>query len=150
MKTSSKFSKEKLQKAFNEVDHDKNGKIGVKSFQEALLKLGQRIEERELEGYLKRSGLDSNTSTDEINFGMFSNLVEKITSEKDNEADLKMAFEEFDCEKKGYIEGAGIKRVLTRLNIEYTSEEIDLMIEVADTNGDGRVDMEEFLQIFKE
>lgn len=57
MKTSSKLSNEKLQKAFNEADHDRNGKIGVKSFKDALLKLGQRIDEREVDGYLKRSGI---------------------------------------------------------------------------------------------
>jgi Ca2+-binding EF-hand superfamily protein len=62
---------------------------------------------------------------------------------------LKRAFDEFDIDKKGYIEGSGIERVLTKLKIEHTSEEIELMVEVADTNGDGKVDLDEFLQIFK-
>ena len=52
--------------------------------------------------------------------------------------------------RKGYIEGHGIRRVLRRLHIDHTESDIDLMMKVADTKGDGRVDFEEFLQIFND
>ena len=63
---------------------------------------------------------------------------------------LKRVFQEFDAEKKGYIEGHGIRRVLRRLHIDHTESDIDLMMKMADTKGDGRVDFEEFLQIFND
>ena len=59
-------------------------------------------------------------------------------------------FQEFDAEKKGYIEGLGIRRVLRRLHIDHTESDIDLMMKMADTKGDGRVHFEEFLQIFND
>ena len=59
-------------------------------------------------------------------------------------------FREFDPEKKGYIEANGIKHVLTKLDIEHTDTDVKLMVETADSDGDGRVDYEDFLQMFTE
>lgn len=85
-----------------------------------------------------------------VPFESFQRLSKQVLRETKRERRLKRVFQEFDVEKKGYIEAQGIKRVLRRLNIEHTESDIDLMIKMADTKGDERVDFDEFIQIFSE
>lgn len=85
-----------------------------------------------------------------VSFESFQRLSKRILRETKRERRLKRVFQEFDVEKKGYIEAQGIKRVLRRLNIDHTESDIDLMIKMADTKGDERVDFDEFIQIFSE
>lgn len=85
-----------------------------------------------------------------VSYESFQRISKQILRETNRERRLKRVFQEFDAEKKGFIEAQGIKRVLRRLHIDYTESDIDLMIKMADTKGDGRVDFEEFLQIFNE
>lgn len=85
-----------------------------------------------------------------VSYESFQRISKQILRETNRERRLKRVFQEFDAEKKGFIEAQGIKRVLRRLHIDYTESDIDLMIKMADTKGDGRLDFEEFLQIFNE
>jgi len=85
-----------------------------------------------------------------VSFENFQCISKQILRESKRERRLKKVFQEFDAEKKGYIEVHGIKRVLRRLRIDHTESDIDLMMKMADTKGDGRVYFEEFLQIFSE
>ena len=85
-----------------------------------------------------------------ISYESFQRISKQILRETKRERRLKRVFQEFDVEKKGFIEAQGIKRVLRRLRIEYTESDIDQMIKMADTKGDGRVDFEEFFQIFND
>ena len=85
-----------------------------------------------------------------ISYQSFESISKQILRETNRERRLKRVFQEFDAEKKGFIEAQGIKRVLTRLRIDFMDSDIDLMIKVADTKGDGSVDYEEFVQIFND
>ncbi|XP_031555100.1 calmodulin-like protein 8 [Actinia tenebrosa] len=152
MKPVDENDEEFLLKAFTEADRDNDGMIGVKTLTRTIRNLRENVEEGKVAALLKRSGIEVNKQSNdepEINFGIFLKLYRQLSNVNDQDAELKRAFEEFDIYKRGYIEGSGIERVLTKLNIEYAKEEIELMIEVADTNGDGKVDWDEFLQIFK-
>ena len=71
-----------------------------------------------------------------------------LRRERTEEKELRKVFAEFDVDGKGAIEAEGIKRVLTKLNIDHSDADIALMIDTADVNGDGKVDFNEFLQIF--
>ena len=76
------------------------------------------------------------------------NVASTVLKERSEEIELHKVFAEFDVYGKGAIEAEGIKRVLTKLEIEHTDDEIALMIETADANGDGKVDLHEFMQMF--
>ena len=85
-----------------------------------------------------------------VSYENFQKILKQGMEQTKREKRLRRVFQEFDVENKGYIEAQGIKRVLKRLNIEYAESDIDLMIKIADTKGDGRVDYDEFIQIFNE
>ena len=100
--------------------------------------------------YLTHSTGINNRPNTTVSYDSFQRLSKQIFRETKRERRLKRVFQEFDVEKKGYIEAQGIKRVLRRLNIDHTESDIDLMIKMADTKGDERVDFDEFIQIFGE
>ena len=80
------------------------------------------------------SGLGHRSNT-LISYDIFQQICKKILRESRKERRLKRVFQEFDAEKKGYIEGHGIRRVLRRLHIDHTESDIDLMMKMADTKG---------------
>ena len=85
-----------------------------------------------------------------ISYKSFQGISKQILQETNRERRLKRVFQEFDVEKKGYIEALAIKRALRRLRIDFVDSDIDVMIKMADTKGDGSVDYDEFLQIFSD
>lgn len=52
----------------------------------------------------------------------------------------KEAFAVFDPEKKGYITGPGLKKVMLDLGEELNDADIDEMMSKVDLNGDGKID----------
>lgn len=134
---------------FRKYDKDTDGFISVKDLVNVFRELGEEISDEELKEHLRSAGLNNRPNT-MVSYDSFQRLSKQILRETKRERRLKRVFQEFDVEKKGYIEAQGIKRVLRRLNIDHTESDIDLMIKMADTKGDERVDFDEFIQIFSE
>uniref|UniRef100_A0A8P0NV50 EF-hand calcium-binding domain-containing protein 11 n=2 Tax=Canis lupus familiaris TaxID=9615 RepID=A0A8P0NV50_CANLF len=53
----------------------------------------------------------------------------------------------FDKDGNGYISAVELHHVMTNSGVKLTDEEVDEMIKEADTDGDGRVNYEEFVQM---
>lgn len=138
-----------MRAVFRKFDKDSDGFISVKDLISVFKELGEDIRDEELKEHLHNAGLGNSQNT-MISYESFQRISKQILRETKRERRLKRVFQEFDAEKKGFIEAQGIKRVLRRLRIEYTESDIDLMIKMADTKGEGRVDFEEFLQIFND
>ncbi|XP_068732367.1 uncharacterized protein [Montipora capricornis] len=135
-----------LRLIFRKFDKDSDGFISAKDLIGVFKELGEEIREEELKEQLHNAGLGHSPNT-MISYHSFESISKQILRETNRERRLKRVFQEFDAEKKGFIEAQGIKRVLTRLRIDFMDLDIDLMIKVADTKGDGSVDYEEFVQI---
>ena len=61
-------------------------------------------------------------------------------------AELKKAFEVMDANKDGVVTKDELKTLLKGLGEEVTDEVVDEMINIADENGDGKVQFEEFVK----
>jgi len=59
--------------------------------------------------------------------------------------DLKKAFELFDTNHDGKIDGDELTAVLRTLGLEYSQVDVDEMIKKADTNSNGVVEYDEFM-----
>lgn len=57
---------------------------------------------------------------------------------------VRGAFNAFDLDKNGYIGAAELRHVYTSIGEEVQDEEIDEMIKMVDTDGDGQVSIHEF------
>ena len=72
-------------------------------------------------------------------------LWEKLTREEISQ--WKEAFKEFDIDGDGTITGKELGNYIGKLGEKFTEEEINALIKIFDTNGDGKLDYEEFLQM---
>ena len=68
----------------------------------------------------------------QISYQNFVSMALMLRRERTEEKELRKVFAEFDVDGKGAIEAEGIKRVLTKLNIDHSDADIALMIDTAD------------------
>jgi len=76
---------------------------------------------------------------------MLSLLWEKLTREEISQ--WKKAFKEFDIDGDGTITGKELGNYIGKLGEKFSEEEINALIKIFDSNGDGELDYEEFLQM---
>ena len=67
--------------------------------------------------------------------------------DKDQEAEIKAAFKQYDLDGNGYISKGEVRLVFARMGIEPTNA-VDAFFKKADLNRDGRIDYEEFTQFY--
>ena len=65
----------------------------------------------------------------------------------DREDEVRQAFQVFDKDGNGYITQDELAVVMTNLGEKLNQNELNLMMKEADTNGDGRIDYEEFVKV---
>ena len=62
----------------------------------------------------------------------------------DQIAELRKAFDVMDANKDGFVTKDELKNLLKGLGEDVTDEVVDEMISIADANGDGKVEFDEF------
>ena len=80
-----------------------------------------------------------------IEFPEFLTMMK--AKDTDREKEIQEAF--FDKDGNGFISAAELGQVVASLGEKITEEEVDKMIQEADTDGDGQVNYEEFVRIMK-
>ena len=63
---------------------------------------------------------------------------------------LREIFDEFDEDRNGFITQVEFRNAIRRLGLGVTSREIDQVLFRIDTNGDGKIDYQEFAAKFKD
>ena len=84
-----------------------------------------------------------------IGFDAFLKLTKTKIAQKDATAEMKQAFRLFDDDETGKISFKNLKRVATELGERLTDEELSEMIDEADRDGDGEVNLDEFLRVMR-
>ena len=70
--------------------------------------------------------------------------MSKLSAEQ--AAELRKAFDVMDANKDGVVTKDELKTLLKGLGEEVTDEVVDEMINIADENGDGKVQFDEFVK----
>ncbi|XP_071738052.1 calmodulin-like protein 3 [Rutidosis leptorrhynchoides] len=133
---------------FQMFDHDGDGKITKQELSKSLASLGMVIPEKGLEHMIKHIDEDGDGC---VNMEEFEKLYETIMEERDEEEDIKEAFNVFDKNGDGFITVDELSTVLMSLGLRQgrTIEDCQLKVKKVDVDGDGMVNYAKFRQMMK-
>lgn len=137
-----------LRRVFHMFDRNGDGKITKKELSDSLQNLGIFIPDKELVQMIDKIDVNGDGYVDMEEFG---GLYKTIMDEKDEEEDIREAFNVFDQNRDGYITVDELRSVLASLGLKQgrTVEDCKMMIKKVDADGDGRVNYSEFKQMMK-
>jgi len=140
----SEKQKEEFRETFDFLDKDKDGKITSKELASVMVPLGHDPSDTELKDII--SDVDSNHDG-MIDFDEFLEMMARKISGPEVQAELREAFNVFDKDGNGTISEDELRQVMHNLGEKLTDEDIKAMMREADTDGDGEVNFEEFVQM---
>ncbi|KAL6978900.1 Calmodulin-like protein 3 [Sarracenia purpurea var. burkii] len=137
-----------LGRIFQMFDRNGDGKITKKELSDSLENLGIFIPDLELIQMIEKIDVNGDGYVDMEEFGA---LYQTIMGERDEEEDMREAFNVFDQNGDGFITVDELRSVLQSLGLKQgrTLEDCKKMIKKVDVDGDGMVNYKEFRQMMK-
>ncbi|OMP07050.1 Calcium-binding EF-hand [Corchorus olitorius] len=137
-----------LKRVFQLFDKNGDGRISKQELNDSLENLGIFIPDGELTQMIEKIDVNGDNCVDIDEFG---ELYQSIMDGKDEEEDMKDAFNVFDQNGDGFISVDELRSVLVSLGLKQgkTIEDCKRMIMKVDADGDGRVNFKEFKQMMK-
>ena len=135
---------EEIKEAFDLFDTDGSGQIDPKELKAAMQSLGFEAKNQTI--FQMISDLDKNKNGT-IDFEEFLDMMTARMSDKDTREDIDKVFRLFDDDNTGTITLKNLKRVARELGETMTDEELQEMVDRADSNGDGAVTADDFFNI---
>ena len=77
----------------------------------------------------------------------FIEISRDMILKRDPLEELKSAFELFDTDQQGGISVANLRRIARELDLQPSEDDLRAMIDEFDSDGDGMVSLEDFIQI---
>ncbi|CAA2957505.1 calmodulin 3 [Olea europaea subsp. europaea] len=137
-----------LMRVFQMFDRNGDGRITKKELNDSLEKMGIFIPDPELTQMIDKIDVNGDGC---VNIDEFGVLYQTIMDERDEEEDMREAFNVFDQNGDGFITVDELKLVLASLGLNQgrTTEDCQKMIKKVDVDGDGMVDFHEFKQMMR-
>ncbi|KAL4922914.1 hypothetical protein BDW62DRAFT_172061 [Aspergillus aurantiobrunneus] len=136
-----------LKEVFAVFDKDANGDITADELGGVMRSLGQNPTDTELQDIIDELDVDR---TGTIDFDEFLVMMSRKVKDSDPEAELREAFAVFDQDKSGTISADEFRKVLTSIGDNVSDADVDEMLKLADVNGDGSIDYEEFVKLMSQ
>lgn len=147
-----------IKEAFELFDADKSGGLDYHALKVSMRALGFDIKKEEVQQIMQlRGSLASGYSGDNgeegrglrIDYKDFEEVLAERYLARDPEEEMKKSFALFDEDGRGLISIKALKRVAKELGESLTDDEITAMVEEFDTDGDGMISQDEFINIMK-
>ncbi|XP_031498198.1 calmodulin-like protein 30 [Nymphaea colorata] len=135
-------NKEEMKRVFAKFDGNRDGKLSAEELERVLKALGRNNSQAEVMEMLQVADTDCDGF---IDFKEFMDVVGMDGGVKESE--IESAFHVFDLDGNGRISGEELHQVLKRLGERCSLEECKRMVKGVDKNGDGQVDIQEFMMM---
>ena len=136
-----------FQNAFTLFDKDHDGKLSMKEVDDVLRFLGKNPSDYEIDFVLKDLDMYGNGT---LTFPQFLKLLSQNYNEtKFNVEEMKAVFRIFDKDGDGFITADEIQLEMSNHGDVFTDQQIQQMMKGADSNGDGKIDYEEFVKLME-
>ncbi|GAX22414.1 hypothetical protein FisN_14Hh027 [Fistulifera solaris] len=129
--------------AFRMFDLDGGGTIETHELKQVITQLGDNPTDEEIDDMI--IAVDTN-GDGEIDFEEFLALMRLRMGESGDDAEthLREVFDMFDADGSGCIDRNEMRTLMKKLAQDLTEEEITLIMDEVDTDGDGEISFEEF------
>ncbi|KAI4324310.1 hypothetical protein L6164_023861 [Bauhinia variegata] len=146
--SSRRMNPNELKRVFQLFDRNGDGRITKKELSDSLENLGIFIPDKELTQMIEKIDVNGDGCVDIDEFG---ELYQSIMDERDEEDDMREAFNVFDQNGDGFITVEELRAVLASLGLKQgrAVEDCKKMIMKVDADGDGMVNYKEFKQMMK-
>ncbi|CAG7834951.1 unnamed protein product, partial [Allacma fusca] len=139
------YNKE-LKTAFHLLDKNQDGMVSVSEFQIMLKNFGIDVPDKVILALIKQASATGDSLLKETEFLEWISTFLSETPEDITE-DLIAAFRVFDKDQNGYITKDELKEAMEMIGEPLTEQELISLIELADTDQDGRIDYGEFAKL---
>jgi len=135
---------QEVNEAFQLLDSDKDSKIDYYELKVALKALGFDVKKDEI---LRLFRSYDPQDTGHISREDFIEISRDMILKRDPMEELENAFKLFDRDDQGGISVASLRRVARELDLSPSEDDLRAMIDEFDTDGDGMVSLDDFVQI---
>ncbi|XP_020181683.1 uncharacterized protein [Aegilops tauschii subsp. strangulata] len=138
--------RKEIKEAFDLFDTDGSGTIDARELNVAMRALGFEMTPEQIQQMIAEVDKDGSGT---IDLDEFIHMMTDKMGERDARDELHKAFRIIDQDANGKISDMDIQRLAIEAGEHFTLDEVREMIQAADENGDGEVDMEEFMKMMK-
>ncbi|CAM9628051.1 unnamed protein product [Choristocarpus tenellus] len=131
---------EDLREAFRNFDKDGSGEIDEEELRTVMTSLGYNPTNKQLKDMMGKVDLDGNGL---ISFPEFVTMMRKCKVDTDFDRQIREAFKFFDKDGSGAIDQKELGDIMRQLGAKLSDAEIELLVQAADVDGDGQVDINE-------
>ncbi|XP_039265674.1 centrin-3-like [Styela clava] len=140
----SEEQKQEIKEAFELFDTDKDKFIDYHELKVAMRALGFEVKKADVLKILRENDREE---TGKISFDDYNDVMTDLILERDPQEELTKAFKLFDDDDSGKISLRNLRRVARELGENMTDDELRAMIDEFDTDGDGEINLEDFIAI---
>ncbi|XP_014352084.1 uncharacterized protein LOC102354198 [Latimeria chalumnae] len=134
-----------LRAVFNLTDMENKGSLNDCDVHKILQQLGFAISNQDLRSKLKNLTL---SNEGKVSFSEFLELIVEYQGEaRDDYEEIKQGFTFLDTDNDGKITFNNLKEACRAAGVYFSNKDLREMLEEADTNGDGAVDLNEFIAV---
>ncbi|XP_065061093.1 neo-calmodulin-like [Rhopilema esculentum] len=141
------YELEEIREMFSLFDTNHDGRITSEELGIVLERLGYIISSESLKALVDEMDYDGSGT---IELTEFVRIIEARKETVNIEEAMIEAFRVFDQDQNGFIERRELKNVMKSLGNNLNDKDIDRMMKDADKNGDGRIDFQEFINLWNE